>query len=310
MSKTLNILVVILLLLFFSFLAYEVYKKVPQGTREFFIIQPDNTIPENTSKSLVMFMPNMRFATNNISYSFSDCDQTKEDRILNALQIVTNQTGVIYFYESDSPPMIIVYCSEQKGEQRNNSFVAGEGGPNKVIELDLYPLIIDGKIYLYDSKTPDKCSYPVVELHELMHVFGFDHLADQSTILYPYVDCNQRLTSNIVDELKRLYSVKAESDIQVKNLNVTTSGRYLNFEIIVSSKGLIKAENVNLEIYDTKGKIGNYSLGNIDTGVSQSLTIKNMPLPLRQVTDLTFKITTTTPEYFYNNNEATAQVKD
>jgi hypothetical protein len=310
MSKILNTLIILLLIFSLSFLGYGIYKKVPQGTREFFILQPEATIPENTSKELVMFMPNMRFATNNISYSFSECDSATKNQTLKAFEIVSQKTQSIYFYESQNSPMISIYCSEQKGEQRNNSFVAGEGGPNKVIESDLYPLIIDGKIYIYDSRSKDKCEYQIVELHELMHVFGFDHLANKSTILYPYVDCEQRLTDDIVSELKRLYSVEAKSDIKIKNLSATTSGRYLNFEIVVSSRGLIKADNVNVEILDTTGKIGNFSLGNIDTGVSQSMKIENMMLPLRQITDITFKISTTTPEYFYDNNEATAQVKD
>lgn len=310
MSKIVNILIILLLLASLSFFAYEIYTKFPQGTKEFFITQPENKIPENTSKELVMFMPNMRFATDSISYSFQDCDLERKNKVLEAFQIISKETQVISFYEAQLAPMIAIYCSQEKGEKRNNSFVAGEGGPNKVIELDLYPLIIDGKIYLYDSRSKDDCKYPIVELHELMHVFGFDHISNKSTILYPYVDCDQRITKDIIDKLKELYSLKPKSDLTIKNLSASTSNRYLSFEIIISNRGLLNAKSSNVEIYDAKGKIGNFSIGGIDSGVSQSLSIKNMALPIRQITDIIFKVTTTTPEYFYDNNEITARVRN
>lgn len=310
MSKIIAILILIILIAALGFFSYGIYNKIPQGTKEFFILQPDAKIPENTSKELTMFMPNMRFATNSISYFFQDCDEERRSKVLEAFELVSEKTKVIQFYEATYVPMIVIYCSQQKGERRNNSFVAGEGGPNKVVDLDLYPLIIDGKIYLYDSRSRDNCEYPVIELHELMHVFGFDHLANDSTILYPYVDCSQRITNDIVNKLKELYSIDAKSDLIIRNLSASTSGRYLNFDIVVSNRGLIKTENTTIEIYDTKGKVGNFSIGNIDSGVSQTLSIKNLALPIRQITDLTFKTATTTPEYFYDNNEITAQVKN
>jgi hypothetical protein len=288
---------------------YTFYNKIPQGTRNFFIIQNENKIPENTSKELVMFMPNMRFATNSISYSFVDCDLERERKMLDAFEIVTNKTEIINFYESQTSPMITIYCSKEKQKQRNNSFVAGEGGPNQILELDLYPLIIDGTIYIYDSRSQEECESPIVELHELMHVFGFDHITNKSTILYPYLDCKQIITDEIVNKLKELYSIEPKSDLTIKNLNASASGRYLNFAIIIHNRGLIKSENIALNIYDTKEKIDTYDLGDMDVGISQTLTITNMQLPLRPITDLIFEVTTSTPEFFYENNNITANVK-
>jgi len=206
--------------------------------------------------------------------------------------------------------MITIYCSKEKQEQRNNSFVAGEGGPNQILPLDLYPLIIDGKIYIYESQSRETCDSPIVELHELMHVFGFDHITNKSTILYPYLDCKQTITEEIVNKLKELYSIEPKADLTIKNLSASTSGRYLNFAIVTHNRGLINAQNVKLNIYDTKEKIETYDLSDMDSGISQTLTISNMQLPLRQITDLTFEVTTNTPEFFYENNNITANVKN
>jgi len=310
MSKILNILIILILIGSLGFLSYQLYNKIPQGTKDFFVIHNEEKIPENTSKNLVMFMPNMRFSTNQISYSFVDCSMERENKMLNAFQIVSSKTQVINFYETQTSPMITIYCSREKQERRNNSFVAGEGGPNQILDLDLYPLIIDGQIYIYEYKSQEKCEYPIVELHELMHVFGFDHIANKSTILYPYLDCQQTITDEIVNKLKELYSIEPKSDLTIKNLSASTSGRYLNFMIVIHNRGLIKSENIKLNIYDAKEKIETYELSDMDAGISQTLTISNMQLPLRQITDLKFEVTTNTPEFFYENNNITANVKN
>ncbi len=303
MSKA-ALFVILGLIVISSFLFMTQYGEFKIEQRNFFI-QTNGESVINVSNQLSMFMNNMRFDTNSISYSFVDCDREAEDRMKQAFQIVSDETKDIIFYESNAPK-IIIYCSEKEGEKRNSTYVAGEGGPNKVILLDLYPLIVDGKIYLYQQGKRDICEYPVVEMHELMHVFGFDHINKTNEILYPYVKCEQRITEDIIGELKRLYSEEAKADITLQNLTVSTKGFYLDFNLTILNRGLINAGNVSLQILDQEKIIYSAQIGELPPGISQSITARNILTKSISLNQIKFKATTNTKEYFYENNEATA----
>lgn len=269
------------------------------------IIQTNEAENTNIKSRLSMFMDDMRFDTNNISYAFSECSEDAKTRMKAALQIIANETQIISFYENENPK-IMVYCSDQIGEQRNNTFVAGEGGPNKVILSELYPLIVDGKVYLNKQEKRDICEYPVVEIHEVLHVFGFDHISNKSKVLYPYVSCSQRITSDITSELVRIYSEKAKADLTLKNLSAKTHGTYLDFEITIQNRGLIEAKNITLTITGNEKSIEEVQIENLEPGISQTIKAKNVFTKSMDIKQVTFKVTTNTEEYFYENNQLTA----
>ncbi len=270
-----------------------------------FLIETNEETIVNVSTQLSMFRNNMRFDTNNISYSFVECDETNTNRMKRVFQIISEETQTVYFYES-ALPKIVIYCSEQKGEERESSYVAGEGGPNKVILLDLYPLIVDGKIYLYSQEKKNNCEYPVVEIHELMHVFGFDHINKTNEVLYPYVNCEQRLTEDIVNELKRIYTEKPKADLILKNLSVMTHEMYLDFNLTILNRGLIVSQNVSLLITSPEKTVYTSPIEDLQPGISQTINVKNILIKSISLNQLTFKTTTNSEEYFYENNEATA----
>jgi hypothetical protein len=308
MAKIMNFLLIIILIGSVGFLGYKFYELSPQEKQGLNIFLTNSELPAtNASSELVMFMPNMRFNTNRISYYFSDCELVKQARVLEAFSLVSSGSQDISFYEvmSEENAKIKIYCSGVKKPTRNNSFVAGEGGPDSLINLSLYPLINSGQIYLYGTQGKNQCDSPIVETHELMHVFGFDHLADKESVLYPYVSCEQKLIPGIVSELKRLYSFEAKSDLWIKKANVSEGGIYLNFEITIENRGLISANNVELEIYDrsNNNKIGNFSMRTLEPGMSNTITLENFRLPSRNTNDLKFMVKTQTPEFFYENNE-------
>ncbi len=269
------------------------------------IIQTNEAENTNIKSRLSMFMNDMRFDTRNISYAFSECPEEAKERMRNAFGIITNETQIIYFYENENPK-ITIYCSDHLGEQRNNTFVAGEGGPNKVILSELYPLIVDGKVYLNKQREKDVCAYPVVEIHELLHVFGFDHISNKSKVLYPYVSCSQRITSDITSELIRIYSETAKADLTLKNLSAKTHGTYLDFEITIQNRGLIETKNVTLKITGNEKLIEEVQIENLEPGISQTIKAKNLFTKSMDIKQVTFKVNTNTEEYFYENNQLTA----
>jgi len=295
--------IILLLVIVSGFFFIATYGNLKIEEKQFFT-QTNNEQYINATNQLSMFLPNMRFDTNSISYSFIECDRNSQDRMKLAFQIISDETKDIIFYENQFPK-IAIYCAQQKDEQRNTTYVAGEGGPNKVIISDLYPLIVDGKIYLYKQVNKKNCEYPIVELHELMHVFGFDHINKTNEILYPYVNCDQRITSDIIDELKRLYSEKPKADLTLQNLSALMHGSYLDFNITILNRGLISTTNISLLISGPSSPIETLKVDSLSPGVSQIITVKNILVKSNNQNPLTFKVTTKEEEYFYENNQLT-----
>ena len=252
----------------------------------------------------------MRFDSANISYYlFSDCNAEKKQGMKEALNILKNETGVldfheILFYDNNHPPQISVYCSEYKKKNQNNSFVAGEGGPDRLLNLSLYPLIISGEVYLYQNNKKLECEYPIVELHELLHVFGFDHLNSSSSVLYPYLSCEQRLNNKITARMVEIYEREPLAEIYFEKANVSKGGIYLNFEVEIFNRGLIVAKNVQLDLYEIESykKIGNFSLGDIEPGITKTIKLTNFVLPSNRINRIELRLTSETQEYFIKNN--------
>lgn len=297
------VLTFIVIILSSGYIYHNFFKEEPEMLEVLVDLSKNPEI--SMTNELSMFKPLMRFDTDEISYSFDDCEEIKKKRMKNAFDILSKETGAFIFYENDYDPMITIYCKDPKEEKRDTIFVAGEGGPNRILPLDLYPQIIGGSIYLYRGENTKECEYPVIELHELLHVFGFEHINDTKKVLYPYLDCNQRLTEDIISEIKKLYSEKAKADIFIEDLETFTDKKYLDFSITVTNRGLLIAENTTLRISSQESEIYSYSLGTVSPGVSQRISTKNVPIKPKNAKQLTFKITTNTEEYFSDNNLAT-----
>ena len=160
------------------------------------------------------------FLYDNIWYSFNSsnfCYGERAERIHRAFNIIENKTeGIISFeYEPDETyGDIIINCYDENFEEG----IAGYGGQivyegeREILwgEISLFPF---EKEYIYCE------DYPTEEIHEILHVFGFDHIDDEKSIMHegldelilyeweddqPYV-C-QDIEIEIVECLKNIYS--------------------------------------------------------------------------------------------------------
>lgn len=284
---------------------------MPGEITSLMVTLPENNISlDDATDHLEMFMPNMRFVSGTITYKFdADCSPGKQKRVYNAFNIISEATKIIKFQQSFSDAQINIYCNESKKEIEKNMFIAGEGGPLKVTNSTLYPLIGGGQIYLYDTQKQNQCEYPVVEIHEMMHVFGFNHIKEKTSILYPYLDCDQRLDSEIVDELIKIYSVEAKAELKIVQANISKSGAYLDFDIGVENIGLIDGKNVRLEVKTADDtKIKGFILSDVEPGTTQTISVHNLKLPSRGVNEIHVEITSDSKEYFTENNFLTAKL--
>lgn len=270
---------------------YFIYENIPGEPikLEKVFIEEKNFKPIYIEDGAPVFMENLRFTEEKISYYIEPtCPEKRKQRMIYAFNIVENYTEMIEFYSFDSHDAdILVGCSKDYREVGDKMFIAGEGGPSEIINTSLFKVITEGKIMLYRESN---CDYPVVEIHELMHVLGFDHVDDEMSVMYNVSDCDQRITSQMIDRLNALYAIKALPDLYFEDVWAIKKGRYLDFNVSVRNQGLENAENVNLSIYSEGDLIESFELNDIPIGTGRILYIQNLRLDSRSSEKIGFII--------------------
>lgn len=244
------------------------------------------TLPQlrNSSSSVKQFYPNMKFNHNNISYKIGeDCLNEKKSRVVSAFDQISSEVGVISFHSTAEAPDIQVLCSKDERYEpleKTDFFIAGEGGAREIVQTMRYNVINNGIIFLYDNAhNSPECNWPNIEIHELMHVLGFNHSADSKSLMYPYLEsCSQKLDSSIITELKRLYSENNLPDLYFENLSAVKKGRYLDFNLTIRNSGDVDAENVSFSILDDGELVETKEVNNLRFGAGIVMEINNFKL--------------------------------
>ncbi len=236
----------------------------------------------NFSYEVRQFYPNMKFNHNSISYKIdSECSDEKKERMLEAFKELENKVGIIDFYSIFESPDIEVSCSElEKKSPDKDFFIAGEGGAKEIIQTGRYNVITNGIILLHGNPHGFyECEWPNIELHELLHVFGFDHSKDENSLMYSYLkSCEQKLDESIINDLKELYSKENLADLYFKEILGIKKGRYLDFNVSIKNSGTITAENVILSVFDEGKKVEDFELDNIPFGAGANFYVTNFKL--------------------------------
>ena len=321
--KTLLILVVFLgiIPLFAIFIFYRVYfnniqdfvflNELNENLSDNNLSDGDAILKSNLSgqsPKIITFYNNIRFKSSLISYSISsDCNQRKLNASHNAFDIIQNKT-ILEFYELNNNAEINVYCSEEVKELKGNYFVAGEGGPDFIVNTSKYNVIVNGTVLLYKNSG---CDEPVVAIHEILHALGFKHSLNKNSIMYATSDCHQEITKEIIDEINYLYEDPALPDLTFIKLNARRKTVFLNFESEIKNIGLSNAENASLSIYSGNDFIKRYNLGDIDFGEGKIFKVSNVMF-LHQSSNLTFVIDNenTIPEINEENNKVDLVLAD
>ena len=265
--------------------------------------------------SVQQFYPNMKFNHNNLSYLIhSECPNDKKESMIEAFNLILQDTGIINFTsvsenefadkgESDSSPVssnpndyqgfadIEILCSpEEKASsiQESDFFIAGEGGAKEIIQTGRYNVITRGVILLYGNpQNAIHCNWPNTEVHELVHVFGFNHSYNKESLMYPYLSsCDQKLDDSIINELVRLYSQPNLPDFYFENVSAVKKGRYLDFNITIRNSGDVKATNISYSIVDNGKVIDTNELENLNYGAGIVLEVNNVKLLNRDSKDI------------------------
>ncbi len=269
-----GIVLLFLLLLLFMVTLYILYLNWPGELQNFtFIETKRQDINYSTSQQ---FYENMRFPDKRIRYNIKDeCSDEKAEDVRRAFSILQEKT-ILEFSEVTTNSQIIVFCSRLVvPPEEEGYFVAGEGGPTEVINTSLYGAILSGKISLYKDET---CDEPNIAIHEVLHVLGFEHNNNPESILYPTLDCDQKIDEYIIEDIENLYSISGKAELEILEVNLERKGRYLNFDIEIINKGLVKVGNASLRIYSDNEFVKEYGLSSIGIGTKKTLEVTNLKI--------------------------------
>ncbi|MEK6918755.1 MAG: CARDB domain-containing protein [Nanoarchaeota archaeon] len=261
------------------------------------------------SDSQLQFYPNMRFNHNDITYRINpSCTFEQADQFGSAADLLNDKVkGLIITQEpwTNEQADIEVLCGKEYLES-DDLYVAGEGGPKFVMNQSLFTIILGGKVVLYR----DSCSYNV-ELHELLHVFGFKHSNNKQSVMYNNSLCSQFLTGDIINEMARLYAYEPLPELYFEEMVVVKHGAYLDFNTTVENQGMINASEISMDLLVGDKVIQRFELGDVNFGGGRILRTKNIQLPNRDIKEVTFIIDpdNKTREYTKENNKITLEVK-
>lgn len=250
----------------------------------------------------MQFYKNMRFPTTNVSYRIEDnCSLEKKNEMTDAFNYLQNLT-ILKFYNVDSGEDVTVSCDNEviPSDSGKGFFVAGEGGPTKVIPGDNFYTILQGKILLLKSS---KCERPNIEIHELLHVLGFDHSKNPDNIMYPISDCSQTIGNEIPSKINNLYSFPSYPDLKLGNVSATIEGRYLNINLTIENIGLSNSTGEKILIYGDNDLLKEKDFEALGIGERLSIQFTNIFVSKIKIEELNVSVETNGSELSLKNNQ-------
>ena len=253
---------------------------------------------DNNDTTGMQFYKNMRFPESNISYRINDCNIQKLNEMEEAFEIIANST-VLEFYPVNFEEEISITCdSDVKVE--GNLFIAGEGGPTNITQLENYNLILHGQILLIKNSN---CQRPNIAIHELLHVLGFDHSENSNNIMYPISKCKQVIGEDTIYLINELYSVPSYPDIVFENISAVMHGKYLDVNLSMRNNGFKKSPTSQIFIYADDKFVEAVTLEQLDPGYGKIIMLTNHIILKLNIKELRFVINTDFEELNKTNNE-------
>lgn len=298
-----HIIIILLNLIVISFLVF--YFLIPGNAIIYKSKNANSNFIVGNDTVQMQFHPNMRFPTTNISYHINNnCSILKKESMIEGFGVIENRT-LLKFYPSNDAQVNVICQNNYK--LNNGMFIAGEGGPTKVISENKFNVILGGKILLI--KNP-KCAHPNVEVHELLHVLGFVHSKNKKNIMYPVSDCSQTLGNDIPALINKLYSTPSYPDLIVSNASAEINGRYLNLNFSVTNDGLLKSNSTTAKVYADDILVKTTTIRPLDIGNGLDISFTNIFLKKIKTNEIKIIVVNRTNELSTDNNKIILTRKD
>jgi len=286
-----KVIVFILIVATAALIGFQIYALIPQEPISLVHEEREGNPIQFDYGDTPVFSENLRFDHTDITYHISpSCSTQKVNRMKQAFSIFEEVFELIYFIQITQEELadITVVCSNEEITVGKNLYTVGEGGPSRIINTSQFKVIKKGTISLY--KEISRCNYPVVELHELLHVFGFDHSENPKSIMYNISSCDQRITQDIISTFSELYGLEPKPDLTVKDVTAVKRGRYLDFNITVLNEGLTSSDPFTISIVYKGEEIESFMLEKTDVGYGRTIQATNLRLPNLRVEALNIMV--------------------
>lgn len=252
-----------------------IYYLVPYNDLEFNLKPMNNNFTLNigTESVEMQFYDNMRFPNNEISYSIDNkCTLRKKTEMRDTFKIMENLTSLKFYENKDSE--INITCDETERFE-GGMFIAGEGGPTKIVKAGEFNVILSGTILLIRDS---KCPIPNIAIHELLHVLGFVHSTNPDNIMYNFTKCSQQIGQDTTDLINELYSIPSNPDLafESEGLSALMHGRYLDLNFTVRNIGLKNSPETTIGILANNKEIKEVSLDSLEIGNGRVISLSNV----------------------------------
>ncbi len=248
-----------------------VYWFIPFGTIEFGTKSSNSNFNVNQSGDM-QFYQNMRYSDSEISYNIYDCPLQKKNDMEKAFDIISNRS-VLRFSSVDYGTSEISVTCDSKNRIEEGLFIAGEGGPSKIIKGNNFNVILRGEILLIRDSN---CGNPNVALHELLHALGFNHSENSNNIMYPISKCKQTIGDDIFLLINKLYSTPSQPDLTFENVSAVMRGKYLDVNMSISNDGLKDSMESKIFIYADDKLVKEIELEELKIGYGRIISLSNL----------------------------------
>ncbi|HLA23424.1 MAG TPA: matrixin family metalloprotease [Candidatus Nanoarchaeia archaeon] len=283
------------------------YWFLPLGEIDFspYVYKGNSNISVGNFSDAEQFYDNMRYQKKVISYSINDCPLSKQDEMERAFEIVSNLT-VLEFYSVNSGEEISVTCDSKTRFDEEKRFIAGEGGPSKIIQSGDFNVILNGDILLIRES---KCPRPNIAIHELFHALGYNHSENPGSVMYSVTNCEQEVEDDLIKSVNEIYSFPSNPDLVFENVSATMNGKYLDANMTIKNIGLIDSNAGKVVIYADEKQIHEVELSVMGVGRGFTISVWNVYVPKISISEIKFAIVYNQEELQKNNNKIILKIK-